>query len=460
MFTTLLENNDITNHFFLCAYRPPERDTPRSYSNFIIKFKNGDHHTVEGWSRWSAYEIGALSINFDICVTSLGHDQLVADKEKPLYKLASYIDNFLNIKFMPDILSKKKTTKKSIGMSKEERRNEIADVYSAKNIKFENPIKNILIIDDVTTSGAQLFDIVRALKVNWPRACYYSFTLGKTLRDQKDIDKYPDPDLIFFGPETVKLSASGASPKSFIVSINERVTFEMLKIPAGKFTMGTPVAENGRHTDEALRNVQISEFYLGKYQITQEVWDAVMGVNYCNSKSPTLPVSNVSWDECQIFIKLLNDKSIFQFNGKKRPYFRLPTEAEWEYACRAGTTTAYSFGDVVTTYDANYQESGIQSTITVGRYKPNGFGLFDMHGNVREWCNDYYAENYNLNEEKNPQGPQFSKSDPLYYKRVTRGGSFECSSNDIRSGFRWWEDSYNYYDAIGFRLAYSNLTVK
>ncbi len=123
---------------------------------------------------------------------------------------------------------------------------------------------------------------------------------------------------------------------------------------------------------------------MGKYEVTQEQWEAVMGNNPSETKGAKLPVTDVSWEDCQEFIKKLNAKT----NGG----YRLPTEAEWEYACRAGTTTAYSFGDKITPKDANYWDSKIGKSVAVGSYKPNAFGLYDMHGNVWEWCEDWYGD--------------------------------------------------------------------
>ena len=117
-------------------------------------------------------------------------------------------------------------------------------------------------------------------------------------------------------------------------------------------------------------------FYMGKYEVTQEQWESVMGKNPSKVKEAKLPVTRASWDDCQEFIKKLNANT----NGG----YRLPTEAEWEYACRAGTTTAYSFGDAITPKDANYRDSKIGEPVAVGSYKPNAFGIYDMHGNVWE----------------------------------------------------------------------------
>jgi len=178
-------------------------------------------------------------------------------------------------------------------------------------------------------------------------------------------------------------------------------------------------------------------FYMGKYEVTQEQWESVMGKNPSETKGAKLPVTNVSWSDCQEFIKKLKAKT----DGN----YRLLTEAEWEYACRAGTSTAYSFGDKITPKDANYEDSKIAKPVAVGSYKPNAFGLYDMHGNVFEWCEDWHGE-YPF-AVTDPKGP--AKGDG----RVLRGGSFGDIVSSARSSLRN-NDSPPYRDAnVGLRLA-------
>ena len=159
--------------------------------------------------------------------------------------------------------------------------------------------------------------------------------------------------------------------------------------------------------------------------------------NRSDIEGAKLPVTYVSWEDCQEFIKKLNAKTN---NG-----YRLPTEAEWEYACRAGTTTAYSFGDSLTKSDASYgDEAG--SIKAVGSYKPNAFGLFDMHGNVWEWCEDWHAE-YPTGAVTHPKGPSTGNG------LVLRGGSFGGLVSTARSSCRIFDQPSNRYRAFGFRLA-------
>ena len=183
-------------------------------------------------------------------------------------------------------------------------------------------------------------------------------------------------------------------------------------------------------------------FYMGKYEVTQEQYESVMGSNPSRPEGAKLPVTNVSWEDCQEFIKKLN----FITKGN----YRLPTEAEWEFACRAGTTTRYSFGDKITPKDANYTSSNIDNTVpvAVGSYKPNAFGLYDMHGNVEEWCEDWLGE-YPF-AVTDPMGPATGK------ERVLRGGSFGSDRSSARSSYRSSDLPTSMglgFNLNGFRLA-------
>ncbi len=181
-------------------------------------------------------------------------------------------------------------------------------------------------------------------------------------------------------------------------------------------------------------------FYLGKYEVTQEQWEAVMGNNPSRTEGAKLPVNHVSWEDCQEFIKKLNasTKGVYRF--------RLPYEAEWEFACRAGTTTAYSFGANITPKDANYMDSKIGKPVSVGSYKPNAFGLYDMHGNVFEWCEDRWGE-YSADAVTDPKGPATGED------RVLRGGSFNLFVSIARSSNRLNLSPTLRLNLNGFRLA-------
>ena len=220
------------------------------------------------------------------------------------------------------------------------------------------------------------------------------------------------------------------------IDLGKGVKLEMVLIPAGKFMMGSPLEEKGRKENENQHKVIISkEFYMGKYEVTQEQWQVIMGNNPSETKGARLPVTNVSWNDSQAFIKRLNA------NGKGG--YRLPTEAEWEYACRAGTTTAYSYGDNLTKGDANIDGDSIKA---VGSYRPNAFGVYDMHGNVWEWCEDWY-DDYPAGAVIDPKGPATGKS------RVLRGGSFVNYGSLARSSDRRSFTPTDRFDNYGFRLA-------
>ena len=223
------------------------------------------------------------------------------------------------------------------------------------------------------------------------------------------------------------------------IDYEKELNLEMVLIPAGTFMMGSPESEKGRFSNETQHKVILTKpFYLGRFTITQEQWKLVMGNNPSQTKGTKLPVTDVSWNDCKDFIKKLNANS----SGG----YRLPTESEWEYACRAGTTTAYSFGDNITPKDANYFDSNTGKTLAGGSYKPNAFGLYDMHGNVWEWCEDLMGE-YPKETVTDPKGSSNSE------QRILRGGSFKDVGLSLRSSLRcgYPPDQASYLN--GLRLA-------
>ncbi len=238
-----------------------------------------------------------------------------------------------------------------------------------------------------------------------------------------------------------------------VIDLGKDVKLEMVLIPAGKFIMGAPKNEESWTDGETQHFVTITKpYYMGKYEVTQEQYEAVMGKNPSEEKGAKLPVTDVSWVDCQECIKKLNT---YTAGG-----FRLPTEAEWEYACRAGTKTPYSFGSKITPKDANYAGSKIEKPVEVGSYKSNAFGLYDMHGNVDEWCEDFRAP-YPAKAVIDPKGPgQAYKNNELFsvYQNsgVLRGGSYFYNEIGARSA---WRGTVNYNNRVarykfnGFRLA-------
>ncbi|MCY2941673.1 MAG: SUMF1/EgtB/PvdO family nonheme iron enzyme, partial [Planctomycetota bacterium] len=283
------------------------------------------------------------------------------------------------------------------------------------------------------------------------------FRLAKTVNiktgGSPEIPK-PDPTVVM--PATVNLlvapfteakakEAQKETAKSLLKEVEEKtdlgkgVNIDMVLIPAGKFMMGSPTTEKGRNENQKQHEVTLTKpFYMGKYEVTQEQWDAVMDNNPSAIKGAKFPVTNVSWLDCQDFIK--------KFNAKTTGGYRLPTEAEWEYACRAGTQTPYSCGEKIMPADANYNESKKGKPITIGSYKPNAFGLYDMHGNVWEWCEDWHGD-YQEGSVTDPRGPATGEN------RSLRGGSFNFKDSVARSAHRATNTPTWLRNTLGFRLA-------
>jgi len=216
---------------------------------------------------------------------------------------------------------------------------------------------------------------------------------------------------------------------------------EMVVIPGGSFVMGSEknADEKPPHT------VYIRSFLMGRIEITQKQWRDVMGSNPSRFTAcgPECPVENVSWDEVQQFIVKLNQKT-----GQK---YRLPSEAEWEYAARAGTTTEWSFGNDESKLGnyAWYGENSESETQAVGHKLPNAFGIFDMHGNVWEWTQDCWHQNY---AGAPTDGSAWTTGCSFNY-RVLRGGSWSSNPADLRSAIRCWYYPVSRNISSGFRLA-------
>ncbi|SNX59644.1 Formylglycine-generating enzyme, required for sulfatase activity, contains SUMF1/FGE domain [Nitrosomonas ureae] len=230
-----------------------------------------------------------------------------------------------------------------------------------------------------------------------------------------------------------------------------RITQRFRWITPGTFLMGSPESEPERNDNEAQHEVRLTDgFWLADSACTQALWTAVMEDNPSRFQDdPNLPVENVSWFDIQKFIEKLN--TLFP-----DLHAQLPTEAQWEYACRAGTRTAFSFGESITpgqvNYDGNYPYAGggkglyRERTVPVKSLPPNSWGLYEMHGNVWEWCADWY-EKYPQQAATNPLGPDQGTV------RVLRGGSWLNFGGNARSAVRDWDEPDDRYDNIGFRLA-------
>ena len=252
---------------------------------------------------------------------------------------------------------------------------------------------------------------------------------------------------------------------------------EMVKIPGGAFIMGSPETEPEREEDEIQHTVTVDSFYMGKYQVTQEQYEAVRGPNPSYFDGANLPSQQVTWYDAVEFCNKLSKREglepVYTITGMEdwddhieeatvkadwsRNGYRLPTEAEWEYACRAGTTTPFNTGNSITPNQANYNNRNKpynnnvkrkkrERTTPAGCFAPNTWGLYDMHGNVLEWCWDWYGD-YSTQAQANPKGPEDGAS------RVLRGGSWKHGGKGLRSACRNRERPDNWYGPYGFRVA-------
>ena len=239
--------------------------------------------------------------------------------------------------------------------------------------------------------------------------------------------------------------------------LNASVQLQMLWVEPGTFTMGSPTTEAGRQSDrEDEHNVTLTKgFYLGKYEVTQAQYQAVMTGNTDSlsatpsqwPNNPNRPVEKVSWADAQIFLTRLNAQQ--SANIPTGWAYVLPTESQWEYACRAGTTTMYSWGNDINATRANYSVSGLSQTRDVGYYAANPLGFFDMHGNVWEWTADWYQAAYPTgNPVVDPTGPASGSF------RVTRGGAWSSDGSGLRSAKRHNSAPSNRYDYLGFRVGF------
>ena len=233
------------------------------------------------------------------------------------------------------------------------------------------------------------------------------------------------------------------------LALPEGESIELALVSAGEFLMGSPEEESGRDPDEKRHRVRISRaFYMGRHEVTQAQWRAVMGDNPSFYRDdPRLPVDSVDWkaalEFCHRLVRLTSRA------------VRLPTEAEWESACRAGTTTAFSFGRDINEMDANYDwshdgatgEDAPESTSPVGSFAANPWGLYDMHGNVKEWCSDWYGPyDASVSPVVDPVGPASGQ------QHVLRGGSWDDYGRRSRSASRHGHRPGDRDETVGFRV--------
>ena len=246
----------------------------------------------------------------------------------------------------------------------------------------------------------------------------------------------------------------GMNPKTGLNEIQINLTgmpedatpLVMVLLPAGSFMMGSPPHEKDRGSDEEPHEVTIPKpFDLGKYEVTQAQWQAVMGSNPSEFKGKNLPVEQVSWDDCQKFVEKMSALGLGRF--------RLPAESEWEYACRAGTTTRFYWGDDLLLFEigdhAWYDRNSNETTHEIGGKQPNAWGFFDMSGNVSEWCQDwrgYY-----------PQRTETDSQSLLSRGgRVVRGGGWTDGAQHCRSALRFIGLPVGHFSSFGIRLLRSS----
>ena len=253
------------------------------------------------------------------------------------------------------------------------------------------------------------------------------------------VERGPEISPVEIRPEEVPLKVLTLAEK--VVEI-DGIDLVLVEIPAGEFLMGSPGGEGMDHEHPQHRVAITRPFYLGKYEVTQAQWVKVMGSGPSYFKGSDRPVESVSWDDVQKFIAKLS-----AITGQE---FRLPTEAEWEYACRAGIEARYYFGDDEDRLDeyAWYSGNSDSRTHPVGQTKPNQFGLYDMLGNVWEWCADRYGKTYyNISPKSDPKGPASGKY------RVLRGGGWHYQAIGLRAANRYYQSPKYKYADTGFRIA-------
>ena len=283
-------------------------------------------------------------------------------------------------------------------------------------------------------------------------------TMGAVINATNGI-QHPELSLRFAGAAEAYLGTR-QSPSPTPSPTPTQIPADFVRINGGTFTMGSPANEPGRHNDEIQRQVTVSSFHMGIYLVTQREYREVMGTNPSNFRGDNLPVETVSWFDAIEYCNRRSQREGFtpaytiSGSGNNRTVtwnrnangYRLPTEAEWEYACRAGTTTPWNTGASITTSQANfgYLEENSRAT-TVDRYLPNRWGLYDMHGNVWEWCWDWFGT-YASGVQTNPTGAISGTH------RVVRGGSMLNDDSSLRSAFRHTVSPAERDYFIGFRV--------
>jgi formylglycine-generating enzyme required for sulfatase activity len=355
----------------------------------------------------------------------------------------------------------------------------LADIATLKNDAYQAEVNTNLDLAEqlwirvLAAASGQDMEAIEAIKridrLRWQRQQAPvpppRNTAANSAKGESIVEKNP---LKTFQFEVVTVNAKGnitnrrnQEAKYFEEDLGNGVTLEMVQIPGGTFTMGSPEGEPKRYEDESPQHqVKVPEFFMGKYAVTQAQYQAIMGGNILRKiignnnpssfKGEKRPVENVSWDEAVEFCKKLSQKI-----GRT---YRLPSEAEWEYACRARTTTPFYFGETITTDLVNYNGNNPygsapkgeyrQQTTDVGKFPPNFFGLYDMHGNIWEWCEDVYNDNYT--GAPKDSSPWLTGKDNNI--KLLRGGSWLHAARSCRSAYRGGLARAIRNDHVGFRV--------
>jgi formylglycine-generating enzyme required for sulfatase activity len=324
--------------------------------------------------------------------------------------------------FMPHEIENVKTWWKSLAHLTDDAGNQY-DLIGVKAPRFDSDQRVVFgLLFEQPVASAERLCLILSGENEWLRSGTLSFVLLRP----NEVESYR--------AEKVKIIAA--------------IMADMELVSAGTFMMGAPESEQGRQKDEFLHPVTLTkEFWIGKHEVTQAQWEAVMGNNPSSWRHNGVngPVESVSWGDCQVFLGRLNRKM-----AKALPdgyAFALPTEAQWEYACRAGSGGAYP-GNGTLGGMGWYAENSEGDTHTGGRKAANAYGLFDMQGNVAEWCADWYSA-YPGRAAPDPKGPA---SGDL---RVVRGGAYSDADSACRCASRLRMPPASRFKAVGFRLAIS-----
>ncbi|MFB2969511.1 formylglycine-generating enzyme family protein [Aerosakkonema sp. BLCC-F183] len=338
-------------------------------------------------------------------------------------------------------------------------------------LRLANPeveVKVAALKDAINYGDAGIDLIIKALQEESRQVKFTAYDLLKDRTEPKVKQHFAN--FLFFEFDAIAVNEFGQEisrechvAEYFVEDLDNGVFLEMVLIPGGTFIMGSPENEKGSSFYEIpLHEVKVPRFFMGKYVVTQAQWEAVAALPQincfldpypCYFKGASLPVEQISWDEAMEFCARLSQKT-----GRN---YCLPSEAQWEYACRAGTTTPFHFGKTITSELVNFGQ-GIYAfepkgtypfkTMPVGNYPPNPFGLYDMYGNVWEFCADSWHDNY----EGAPTDGSAWLADNVP-RKVLRGGGWSIGPYCCRSGARYWSDRSNKHRGrgpeIGFRVA-------